>query len=158
MFLCTSQVCSCSTLTSQYDLSQLPSSEHSTAEQGSVGRVYASGTPEMSQNIQQYDKRHFIRVDEAHRCRVNSAMFMPLYSSSPRQRPFAVFEVVQADADVMFPVLVHWLTQCLQVSLLPYMLPVCASASASKCRCLTSAFEIYIKLVSTILCSMITSA
>ena len=70
----------------------------------------------MARNIQQYDKRHFLRVEEAHRCRVNSALFMPLFSSTAQQQPFAVFEVVQAEADVVFPVLVQWLTRCLQVS------------------------------------------
>ena len=112
--MCTPQMFSCSTCTT-HTTCQLPSSEHVVDEQGSVGRVYSSGTPEMSQSIQQYDKRHFVRVDEAHRCRVNSAMFMPLYTSSPPQQPFAVFEVVQADADGMFPMLVPLLTRCLQV-------------------------------------------
>ncbi len=70
----------------------------------------------MSHNVQQYDKRHFLRVEEAHRCRVHSVLFMPLYTSANRHQPFAVFEVVQADTDVLFPVLVHWLKCCLQVS------------------------------------------
>ena len=72
----------------------------------------------MSHNIQQCDKNQFMRVDEAHRCRLNSALFMPLYNNIGRQHPFAVFEAVQADTDVLFPVMVHWLTCCLQVSAL----------------------------------------
>ena len=78
----------------------------------------------MSHNVQQYDKRHFLRVEEAHRCRVHSALFMPLYTSANRHQPFAVFEVVQADTDVVFPVLVHWLKCCLQVSC-TLLLPSC---------------------------------
>ena len=70
----------------------------------------------MCHNVQKYDKRHFLRAEEAHRCRVHSALFMPLYTSADRRQPFAVFEVVQADADVLFPVLVQWLKSCLQVS------------------------------------------
>ncbi|KAL0041463.1 hypothetical protein WJX79_004319 [Trebouxia sp. C0005] len=81
---------------------------------GAVGRVFSTGQPEMSHNVQQYDKRHFLRVEEAHRCRVHSALFMPLFTSANRHQPFAVFEVVQADTDVVFPVLVHWLVCCLQ--------------------------------------------
>ena len=79
--------------------------------------MFSSGQPEMSHNVQQYDKRQFLRVEEAHRCRVHSALFMPLYTSANRHQPFAVFEVVQADTDVVFPVLVHWLKCCLQVQL-----------------------------------------
>ncbi len=78
--------------------------------------MFSTGQPEMSHNVQQYDKRHFLRVEEAHRCRVHSVLFMPLYTSANRHQPFAVFEVVQADTDVLFPVLVHWLKCCLQVS------------------------------------------
>ena len=71
----------------------------------------------MAHNVQQYDKTQFLRVDEAQRCRVNSALFMPLYTSTARRHPFGVFEVVQADTDMLFPVLVQWLESCLQVSL-----------------------------------------
>ncbi|DBA94542.1 TPA: hypothetical protein ACH3X1_002127 [Trebouxia sp. C0004] len=81
---------------------------------GAVGRVFLSGQPEMSHNVQQYDKRHFFRVEEARRCRVHSALFMPLYTSANRHHPFAVFEVIQADTDVVFPVMVHWLKCFLQ--------------------------------------------
>jgi len=88
----------------------------------------------MSHNVQQYDKRQFLRVEEAHRCRVHSALFMPLYTSANRHQPFAVFEVVQADKDVVFPVLVHWLKCCLQVSctlLLPSCCYSCAALAAA---------------------------
>ena len=71
----------------------------------------------MAHNVQQYDKTQFLRVDEAQRCRVHSALLMPLYTSTARRHPFGVFEVVQADTDVLFPVLVQWLKHCLQVSL-----------------------------------------
>ena len=81
-----------------------------------MGRVYVTGQPEMLHNVQRYDKQHFMRVAEAQRCRVHSAMFMPLYTSPHRQRPFGVFEVVQAETDAMFPLLVLLLKRCLQVS------------------------------------------
>lgn len=86
------------------------------ALQGAVGRVFMTGKPEMSHNVQQFDKTQFLRVDEAQRCRVHSALFMPLYAAAARRHPFAVFEVVPADTDVPFPVLVQWLKCCLQVS------------------------------------------
>lgn len=70
----------------------------------------------MANNVQQYDKTQFLRVDEAQRCRIHSALFMPLYTSRARRHPFGVFEVVQADTDLLFPVLVQWLKCCLQVS------------------------------------------
>ncbi|KAL3162881.1 hypothetical protein ABBQ32_009330 [Trebouxia sp. C0010 RCD-2024] len=81
---------------------------------GAVGRVFMSGKPEMSHNIQQYDKTQFLRVEEAHRCRVHSALFMPLYAASNRRHPFGVFEVVPADTHVPFPVLMQWLKFYLQ--------------------------------------------
>lgn len=76
-----------------------------------------SGKPEMTHNVQQYDKTCFLRVDEAQRCRVHSALFMPLYASTAHRHPIGVFEVVQANTDVLFPVLVQWLKCCLQVGL-----------------------------------------
>ena len=94
--------------------------------QGAVGRVFTTGQPEMSHNVQQYDKQHFLRVDEAQRCRVHSAMFMPLYTLPHGQRPVGVFEVVQTEADVPFPMLMLLLKRCLQVRfalLLPTLVP-----------------------------------
>lgn len=82
-----------------------------------MGRVFTSGKPEMTHNVQQYDKTCFLRVDEAQRCRVHSALFMPLYTSTAHRHPIGVFEVVQANTDVLFPVLVQWLKCCLQVGL-----------------------------------------
>ncbi len=84
---------------------------------GAIGRVFASGEPEMSHDVQQYDRSMYIRAGEAKRCRVHSSLFMPLFTSASRDVPAAVFEVAQAERDVLFPALVDCLVSCLQVRL-----------------------------------------
>lgn len=103
-----------------------------------------SGKPEMSHNVQQYDKTQFLRVEEAHRCCVRSALFMPLYAAAARQHPFGVFEVVPADTHVPFPVLVQWLKSCLQVSINPSNKPYFHHSShRPRClHCLESFFNL----------------
>ena len=83
--------------------------------QGPVGRVFASSIPEMSHDVQQYDKGVYPRLIEAQRCKVHSTLIMPVFASAERLAPFAVFEMVQADKDVMFPAIVDCLITCLKV-------------------------------------------
>jgi hypothetical protein len=132
--------------------------------------------PEMSHNVQSYDKQVYLRVSEAQRCRVHSTLVMPVFDGmlSPRgsastraaaaetaaatlvggrgggsgtHTPIAVFELVQADRDVVFPAVIAALSDCLQVraplvAWLPAWLMAwvpCAgapaSASALSCDC-----------------------
>jgi hypothetical protein len=83
---------------------------------GAIGRVFASGEPEMSHDVQQYDRSMYSRVGEAQRCRVHASLFMPLFSTPMREgQPVAVFEVAQAERNVLFPALIDSLVNCLQV-------------------------------------------
>ena len=59
--------------------------------------------PEMSHNVQKYDKQVYLRVSEAQRCRVHSTLVMPVFSDESGGRPVAVFELAQSDKDVAFP-------------------------------------------------------
>lgn len=82
-------------------------------------RLPACAQPEMSHNVQKYDKQVYLRVSEAQRCRVHSTLVMPLFgaaSAGPGARPVAVFELVQADRDVAFPAVMAELRKCLNVS------------------------------------------
>ncbi|KAF8067127.1 NLP6 [Scenedesmus sp. PABB004] len=90
---------------------------------GAIGRVYSSCEPEMSHNVQKYDKQVYLRVSEAQRCRVHSTLVMPVFDGGPAAgalppdggggRPVAVFELVQADRDVPFPAVIAELRKCL---------------------------------------------
>ena len=77
----------------------------------------------MSHNVQQYDKSVFLRVAEAQRCRISSALFMPLFNSPKRDCVLGVFEVVQTERDVLFPAVVDWLRCALSP---PRLLACCA--------------------------------
>ncbi|GAB4817190.1 hypothetical protein N2152v2_004236 [Parachlorella kessleri] len=81
---------------------------------GAVGRVFTSGEPEMSHNVQQYDRAVFLRAAEAQRCRVAAAVFMPLYAAAKRDCVLGVFEVAFTEGDVLFPAVVDWLRCCLR--------------------------------------------
>lgn len=92
--------------------------------------------PEMSHNVQKYDRQVYLRVSEAQRCRVHSTLVMPVFDISSGDgsgaidmaaaeaaatgaagaRPVAVFELVQADRDVVFPEVIAQLRKCLLVS------------------------------------------
>ncbi len=72
--------------------------------------------PEFSHNVQTYDKSVYLRVSDAQRCRVHSTMLLPMYMTSQREHPFAVFEVCQTEKNVLFPSLVDLLQRCLEVS------------------------------------------
>ena len=69
----------------------------------------------MSHDVQQYDRTIFQRVEEAVKCRVHAALFMPLYISVDREYPVAVFEIVQTTKNVLFPALIDMLIASLQV-------------------------------------------
>lgn len=81
---------------------------------GAIGRVYSSLEPEMSHNVQKYDKQVYLRVSEAQRCRVHSTMMVPVFGSESRDTPLAVFELVQGDREVTFPAVMSNLAQALQ--------------------------------------------
>ncbi len=72
--------------------------------------------PEMSHNVQKYDKQVYLRVSEAQRCRVHSTLMVPIFGSEARDSPLAVFELVQGDKDVTFPAVLSQLSSCLQAS------------------------------------------
>ena len=67
----------------------------------------------MSHNVQTYDKSVYLRVADARRCKVAATMLMPLYETAQREHPFGVFEVCQAEKNVLFPSLVDMLRECL---------------------------------------------
>lgn len=71
--------------------------------------------PEMSNNVQKYDKKVYLRVSEAQRCRVNSTMVLPLYSPDMMHKPVAVFELVQSGKDCPFSMILSKLRKCLEV-------------------------------------------
>lgn len=71
--------------------------------------------PEYTDDVQKYDVSTYLRRTDAHRCRVNSSIFVPLYDNELRQRPIGVFEACKANsADFlgMFTVLVRALQVC----------------------------------------------
>lgn len=69
--------------------------------------------PELSHNVQTYDKSVYLRVADAQRCKVAATMLMPLYETEQRTHPFGVFEVCQSEKNVLFPSLVDMLRECL---------------------------------------------
>jgi len=79
-----------------------------------VGRVYTSGEPELTKNVQQYDQSVYLRVVEAQRCHVNCCFFLPVFATSSRDRVAAVMEVVQTDDNERFAGLIDWAKVCLE--------------------------------------------
>lgn len=71
--------------------------------------------PEMSHNVQKYDKQVYLRVSEAQRCRVHSTLVMPVFTAGTTHKAVAVLEIVQSEKDVVFPNIIGWLQRCLQV-------------------------------------------
>ncbi|GIL73231.1 hypothetical protein Vretimale_4836 [Volvox reticuliferus] len=97
---------------------------------GAIGRVYSTLEPEMSHNVQKYDKQVYLRVSEAQRCRVHSTLMVPIFGSDSRDTPLAVFELVQGDRDVTFPAVLSHLTASLQnVNLFTTDLEIAAAAA-----------------------------
>lgn len=88
----------------------------------------------MSHDVQQYDRQVYLRVTEAQRCRVHSTLVVPVFETSNTGGvPLAVFELVQSDKDVVFPAVMSWLRQCLQVRMIPGSrkgVTCCVSSSA----------------------------
>eukprot|EP00884_Botryococcus_braunii_P010423 jgi/Botrbrau1/19382/Bobra.0338s0012.1 len=80
---------------------------------GAVGRVYVSGQPEFSNDVQQYDRTIYLRLQDALRCRVHSSIFMPLYDNELRHRPIAVFEACKGD-NADFPGIIDALSMALK--------------------------------------------
>jgi hypothetical protein len=68
----------------------------------------------MSHDVQKYNKQVYLRVSEAQRCRVHSALMVPVFERDARL-PLAVFELVQSEKDVVFPQVMSWLSESLQV-------------------------------------------
>ena len=77
--------------------------------------MHSPPQPEMSNNVQQYDKKVYLRVSEAQRCHVHSTLVVPLYSADMTHKPVAIFELVQSDKDCPFSTVMAHLQQCLEV-------------------------------------------
>ena len=73
---------------------------------GAPGRVFTTGLPELSCNVQQYPREAYLRRAEAEQCRVQSSMLLPLFSlpstGEPRPESLGVIEVVQTSDDMAF--------------------------------------------------------
>jgi hypothetical protein len=74
---------------------------------GAPGRVYSSGKPELTCNVQQYSRESYLRRAEAEQCRVQSSMLLPVFSIPPgKTKPatvaLGVVEVVQTSDDMDF--------------------------------------------------------
>lgn len=66
-------------------------------------------------DLQHAQQHQYLRVHEAQRCEVLSAVLLPIYGSAHRAQPMAVFELVQNISDVPFDSIVDWLGSCLRV-------------------------------------------
>lgn len=71
--------------------------------------------PEMSRDVQRYDRNVYLRVSEAQRCRVQSTLLVPVFAPEVSGRTVAVFEIVQSDRGTSFSKLMAWLERSLQV-------------------------------------------
>lgn len=80
---------------------------------GAVGRVYTTLQPEMSCDLQKYQKQVYLRVQEAQRCSVHSTLLMPVFSSSQQSHPVAVLEIVKSSKEICFPELVDQISEAL---------------------------------------------
>jgi len=74
---------------------------------GAPGRVYRSGKPELTCNVQQYSRETYLRRAEAAQCRVQSSMLLPVFSippgkNNPATAALGVVEVVQTSDDMEF--------------------------------------------------------
>lgn len=84
--------------------------------------------PEMSHNVQKYDKNVYLRVSEAQRCRVHSTLMVPVFGSGSRDKALAVFELVQVRASI-------WTSQTQQVQRCTFQ---AYKPPAESCRPVTS--------------------
>lgn len=69
---------------------------------------------EMSHDVQHYDRRVYLRVSEAQRCRVSSTLVVPIFTPEQPDRAVAVFELVRNDTSSFQPV-IHSLSKLLEV-------------------------------------------
>eukprot|EP00210_Caulerpa_lentillifera_P000873 g844.t1 len=69
---------------------------------GAIGRVYTTSEPEICGDVQKYDKKIYLRVSEAQRCRVHSTVVIPFFEPAVRSRTLGVIEVVRNDRNASF--------------------------------------------------------
>ncbi|KAK9807511.1 hypothetical protein WJX72_001214 [[Myrmecia] bisecta] len=81
---------------------------------GAPGRVFTTGEPEMSSNVQKYSKEVYLRASEAQQCRVHSTIVIPLFLDRHRSQALGVLEVVQTAEDMQFSEIVNNLGQILE--------------------------------------------
>ena len=53
------------------------------AAEGLPGRVFVSGRPEMTLDVQRYGKANYLRIDEAINCGIKASVGIPVYSRGP---------------------------------------------------------------------------
>ena len=66
--------------------------------EGLPGRVFVSGRPEMTTDVQQYGKENYLRIDEAVNCGIKAAVGIPIYlreNTSPKSRSLETVAVVE---------------------------------------------------------------
>lgn len=68
---------------------------------GAIGRVFYYGKPEMCIDVQQYDKSTYLRVNEAHACRIHSTLILPVFNEGD-SKASAVVEVSHHDKTAEF--------------------------------------------------------
>eukprot|EP00798_Chlamydomonas_sp_ICE-L_P023797 gene23797-9360_t len=90
------------------------SNAHDSGLMGAVGRVYHSLQPEMSANVQAYDRKVYLRVSEAKRCHVHSIFMAPLFHESSPNQPVAVFELAFNDKGAITPALLTKFSECVE--------------------------------------------
>jgi hypothetical protein len=71
--------------------------------------------PEMTGNVQKYEKHVYLRVTEAQRCKVHSVLVVPVFEKANSARPLAVFELVQGLKDIVFLSVMAGLRRSLEV-------------------------------------------
>eukprot|EP00884_Botryococcus_braunii_P002861 jgi/Botrbrau1/12576/Bobra.0169s0109.2 len=81
---------------------------------GAPGRVFTTGEPEMSSNVQKYSTAVYLRAAEAQQCRVHSTLVIPLFITPEKQQAVGVLEVVQTVEDMHFTYVVETLTTVLE--------------------------------------------
>jgi hypothetical protein len=87
--------------------------------------------PEMSLDVQHYDKQVYLRVSEARRCQVQSMLVVPIFGHDASGGTVAVFELIQNHCDGGFPAIMAQLQRCLEVRG-PLLCPVIAAATHSR--------------------------
>lgn len=78
--------------------------------------------PEMSRNVQKYDREIYARASEAAHCRIHATLMLPLFMESTCRSVVGVLEVVQTVQDMPFSRLARTLSAVLRVRELPLVL------------------------------------